>query len=246
MKHVLLLAFLGSWLGCSSSGGTETDNPASPLSGFASSGCKSKTLAPGQQALVVASDAEGLQCVEWETNASGTLQLRLLNFPEPCGETYQGRATLGSDGMLELSVYKDVCAVAKCGICVFDFDFELSVALDTALDLRIGTAACESAPVMFNDELSLPLDQQSSGVLCRPLERGALEWHARSRGSCGERNMPCGDCESADMTTCAPDLLCTELSPTDARCLSACESSDDCPGGLTTCRDGVCQASTSF
>ena len=246
MRHMMLLAFLGSWVGCSSTGGTETDNPASPLESFSSSGCKTKALAPGQQALIVASDAEGLQCVEWQRTAEGSLQLRLHNFPEPCGETYLGRAAFASDGALELSVYKDVCAVAKCGTCLFDFDFEVDVRGDAPLELRIGAAACESQPVMFDEQLTLPSDAEASGVVCRPIERGPLEWDARSRDVCGERNMPCGDCQSVDATSCAAGLVCSELGAGDSRCLESCEVDDDCAGGLTRCQDGVCQAAAAF
>lgn len=246
MRHVLLLAFLGSWMGCASTGGTETDNPASPLLGFNGSDCKTKALDPGQQALVLASDADGLQCVEWQRSAEGTLALRLLNFPEPCADEYLGRAQLGSDGALELSVYKNICAAAKCGTCLFDFEFQVEVSLDGPLELRIGVAACESQPVMFKDELTLPTDTELTGVVCRALERDALDWDARTRGVCGERNMPCGDCQSVDTTSCAAGLVCSELGAADSRCLESCESDDDCAGGLTRCLDGVCQAEAGF
>jgi hypothetical protein len=99
---------------------------------------------------------------------------------------------------------------------------------------------------MFKDELTLPTDSEPTGIVCRPLERGALEWHARSRGVCGERNMPCGDCESVDTTSCAAGLVCSELSATDSRCLESCESDDDCTGGLARCQDGACQAEAAF
>ncbi len=70
--------------------------------------------------------------------------------------------------------------------------------------------------------------------------------YGRARGSCGQRNMPCGDCNGLDLTSCDADLQCTELSPGDARCLVPCESDADCVGGLTTCQEGVCQPLSSF
>jgi hypothetical protein len=196
---------------------------------------------------VLESDAEGLTCVEWSRDDSGALDLKLHNFGEPCGETYLGRAGIAGDGALELSVYKDTCAVAKCGSCVFDFDFELQNIDDAApLKLRIGSSACESQPALYEDELELPLDREGAGIVCRRMERGALEWYARGRSSCGGANMPCAPCDSAGATTCAEGLLCTELGPSDSRCLVSCETSADCPAGLTTCTDGVCQASEAW
>jgi hypothetical protein len=244
MKQNIVWALLASLASCA--GGTETDNPAT-LKDFSSSSCKSRAGDPGQQALVAESDAEGLQCIEWLTNASGSVTLRLLNFPEPCGDDYQGSANLTQDGTLELAVHKGSCEVFRCGTCVFDFQFEVSsVAQDRALSLRTGSAVCKSEPTTFDDTVSLPIDQQPSGVVCRYLERNAVEQYGRARGNCGERNMPCGSCTGTDTQTCAADLTCTAVADNDSRCLSACTTDDDCTGGTTTCQDGACQANASW
>src|SRR5688572_9152975 len=116
MKHVIVSAFLASVVSCSGSG-TETDNPASPLNDFSSSGCKNEELGPGQQALERETDAEGLSCVEWTRGTQGTLDLKLYNFSEPCAETYLGKAAFNATGALEVSVYQATCSVAKCGLC---------------------------------------------------------------------------------------------------------------------------------
>ncbi len=230
----------------SCAGGTETDNPATTLSDFASSACKNRDLDDGQRGLALASDAEGLQCVSWDVTERGVLAVRLLNFSEPCGQTYFGRAGI-ADGALELSVYKDTCAVLRCGACLFDFDFEVSGApSDAPLRLKLGSAVCETQPTDFLDEVILPLDDQPSGIRCRPLERSTVERYGRERGACGERNMPCGDCQSVDLTSCRPGLTCSEVAEGDSRCLAACESEDDCQGGLTTCTQGLCQPEASF
>lgn len=246
MKHVAIWAFLAMVAGCAG-GGTETDNPASPLKDFTASGCKNREPTGNPQALVLASDADGLQCVEWETNGSGTLTLRLLNFPEPCGNAYLGSAAQAADGALELSVHKDTCAALKCGLCVFDFEYELSgIASDAPLPLRLGSAACASEPATFSDELTLPLPEQPNGILCRYLERSALEWYSRGRSSCSQRNMPCGACDSADQTTCNDGLACSAIADGDSRCLQTCAGDEDCRGGLGSCTDGVCQVSAGF
>jgi hypothetical protein len=201
----------------------------------------------GQQALVLASDAEGLQCVEWAAGSAGSLVLNLLNFPEPCGNAYLGAASPGEDGGLLLSVHKDTCQVFRCGTCVYDFEFTLQ-GIDTAHDLplQIGSAVCESEPVSYGDELTLPLADHAEGTVCRYLELNALAQYGRERGTCGQRNLPCGDCNGTDTTSCDSGLTCTEVAAGDSRCLQDCTSDDDCAGGLTTCHDGVCQAANDW
>jgi hypothetical protein len=247
MKHVIVLAFLASVVSCAGSG-TETDNPAAPLKDFSSSACKNHETSPAQQALVRESDAEGLTCVEWARGSEGELDLKLRNFSKPCAESYLGKASFDGDGELQVSVYQDTCAVAKCGMCVFDFHYQLqNVTADEPLRLRIGSAVCESQPTTFADELTLPIDTEESGVVCRSLDRSGLEWYARGRSVCGSANMPCGaTCDGADQTTCGAGLTCTELAGNDSRCLTDCTTDDDCPSGLTTCLDGVCQAASSW
>lgn len=247
MKHVIALLLTGLVVASCAGSGTETDNPATPLKQFDSSGCKSKEMAPAQQALVLESEVDGLTCVEWTRDEAGSLDLKLHNFGEPCGETYLGRASVTADGTLELSVYKDTCSVFKCGLCVFDFDFELqNIDVSAPLRLRIGSSACESQPATYEDELELPIDSQESGVVCRSMEQGALGWYARGLDKCGQANMPCGSCDAPGATDCGEGLVCTELSQYDARCLVSCASNDDCPAGLTTCEGGVCQAAASW
>ena len=243
MKARYFLAFLAVAVSCA--GGSDTGNPAT-LKGFSASECKTTELTPGQQALAVASDADGLQCVEWSTQGDGALLLRLLNFPEPCGKSYAGAAALG-DGKLSVSVYKDTCEVYRCGSCLFDFEFQLQgVDIERDWPLRIGSAVCETQPTDYGEELTLPLKKQENGRFCRYVPRSAVEQYGRSHASCGERNMPCGNCDGTDTASCAAGLACTEVAEGDARCLEACESDDDCTGGLTSCVDGLCQADTGW
>lgn len=248
MKHVIAWAFLASVVSCSGSG-TETDNPASPLEDFSASTCKTKQESPGQQALIAQSEADGLTCVEWQRGAGGALDLTLYNISEPCSyDEHFGKAELASDGTLVASVYKSTCNVAKCGLCLFDYHFQLQgMSADAPLPLRFGTAVCESQPTMYEDELTLPVDTEESGIICRALESGAVAEFARSKSSCGSVNMPCGPtCDGPGRTSCDAGLTCTELASNDARCLSDCESDEDCPAGLTSCVAGVCQAAKSW
>ena len=233
-----------AWLtasACGAAGGTETDNPAATLKDFSSSACKNRELNEGQQGLALESNTDGLQCVAWQAEGDA-LTVQLANFPEPCGDRYLGKAEAASDA-LRLSVYKDTCTVLRCGTCVFDFNFTLrGVSRSAPLRLELGSAVCETEPTSFSDQVTLPLDEQASGVVCRPLRRNVAEQYGSERDACGQLNMPCGDCQSADMTSCAAGLSCTDIGDGDYRCLGPCEADDECVGGLTSCDAGLCRA----
>lgn len=244
MKYMLVWSLLGSLIGCSSTGGTETDNPASPIKDFSSSGCKSKDSTGNAGALVLVSEVAGLECVEWEVQASGELRVLLHNFSEACAEGYEGKAALTDDG-LDLSVNQTTCDVAKCFRCLYDFDYRLSgVPTDAPLELRLGWALCESEPTTWRETLTLPLDEEPTGIVCKSAEMVPLLTHASNHGSCGERNMPCGDC-AEDSSVCDDGLVCTEFTEQDSRCLQSCETTVDCVANLT-CEEGVCRAPASF
>lgn len=242
MKQQAALAIVfGVFSLVSCAGGTETDNPAVSLKDFSSSNCKNRDVDGGPQGLRLERSPDGLQCVTW-TSESGALRVQLLNFPEPCGDRYLGAARLDGDA-LTLSVYKDSCQVFRCGTCVFDFDFEVQgLAAGRDLPLELGSAVCETEPTTFEDELTLPLNEQPSGAACRYLERSAAEQYGRERGACGVANMPCGDCMSADQTSCEAGTTCTVVGDGDSRCLTPCESDDDCVSGVTACSSGFCRA----
>lgn len=245
MKHFWLGALWVALVGCSA-GGTETDNPDSVLKDFSSSTCKSRP-STSPQALVLASGLDGLQCVQWELSQTGSLELALVNFPLACADRYRGKAEREPDGTLALSSYKDQCSTAACGSCLFDLSYELAGTFEAApLKLRIGSAACETAPTEWGEELELPLAQQSSGILCRYLDAGPLFWFAATRGTCGEPNMPCGDCSSDQQSSCTAGASCVALSEDDSRCLVSCETDLDCVPGATTCQAGSCQAKVSW
>src|SRR5688572_11794500 len=124
MRHSGVWVFLAGGLSVMScAGGTETDNPAT-LKDFSSSGCKNDQPNPGRQELVLEADADGLQCIAWVFTGD-TLEIELINFPERCADRYLGKASLTTD-TLELSVYNNLCAVAACGSCVFDFAYAVS------------------------------------------------------------------------------------------------------------------------
>lgn len=245
MKYVIACVFSFGALCCAGSG-TETDNPSSPIKSFSSTACKSKPPAASPQALTRESDVNGLTCVEWAQSATGTLDLKLYNWTLACTDGYESEASLSADGSLELRLFTQRCAVAACGSCVYDFHYELSnVPKDAPLSLRVGSAVCRSEPTEIRDELTLPLDSEPNGVVCRRLDAGGLFWYALKSEGCGKRDMPCGDCGGIDELSCDEGLSCFELAEGDSRCLAPCTDDDEC-GALERCEDGLCLAPASW
>lgn len=238
MKRILAWGFWVSVAACSSSGGTETDNPAQLLKDFSASECKSGDDGAAS-ALTLTSEVAGLQCVEWEAQLSGDLRVVLHNFTELCAKGYDGKAT-AKEGSLELSFFSTSCTTAKCD-CLYDYDYTVSgITIDEPLELKIGTALCASEPPTFEHTLTLPLDEQPSGIVCKPAVSYTLRSFAESHNACGQANMPCGQCDGAERS-CGDGLVCTELSEFDSRCLSTCETDADCPFNLS-CEAGGCSA----
>jgi hypothetical protein len=246
-KRTLMLSFTACvYLACA---GTETDNPANPtLEKFESSQCKKQPDGQGgQQPLILASSANGLQCFEWEQTGSDSVTLRLLNFDQGCVLSWKGAATY-TDGKVDLALTNERCSVARCGSCLYDFTFDLKgVALNAALPVRVGFAACADEAVNWKHTALLPVADAPSGVLCRYAERGALIWQAQAKDTCQSANMPCGEHCETSTTTCNAGLSCVAVDgANDQRCLPNCSSDNDCTAGLTTCRDGLCRIANSW
>ncbi|HVJ19816.1 MAG TPA: hypothetical protein VM686_30580, partial [Polyangiaceae bacterium] len=249
-KKFLALVTVGLWAGCN---GTETDNPietdSGPLVHFEGSGCKTAMPEdPGQQPLLVSSDADGLQCFSWERGDDDSLVIRLLNFDSGCGVTWEeGEATLADDGALELVALNPSCLIAACGSCLYDLDFELTgVSWSEPLPVRVALKTCPKDETEFDAEVVLPIDDTASGNLCRPIPGGPLFWYAMKAGRAGEVNMPCNTDGMAGEPLCEEGTTCVELGTDDTRCLETCSADADCTSSLMTCQDGACRSATSF
>jgi len=247
MKNLWALVMVGVSTSC---GGTETDNPVDaeggPLVHFEDSACKrGAPMDPGEQPLVVSEDAEGWQCFAWERGVGDALALRLLNFDGTCVQGWDGEARRADDGALELVIVNTSCNVASCGSCLYDFDYELSVADEQELPVRVAMKNCGKDETIWTYEVNLPLEEASSGSLCRPIPSGPLGWYALTTDRCGTYNMPCGE-ECQGSSGCDAGLTCTALGEEDLRCLEACSADDDCSSPLTSCQDQVCLPTDTF
>jgi hypothetical protein len=232
-------------------GGTETGNPASPagpLTHFESSACKTDANAESgsngqtQQALVVASSYDGLQCIEWEHGASaGDITLRLINFPGGCSVKWDGKATVDAPGTVDLELVNTGCTVARCGTCLYDATYDLTGITNAAsLGVRIGYVDCPTmGDVRWQFETTLAMGTSPSGITCRYAPLNSV----LSSKACGGPNLLCGGASGiCNSTPCPGDLVCAPVSADDQRCLAACTTDGDCsPAGTLTCVAGLCR-----
>jgi len=180
------------WALVASCTGTETTNP---LTKFDGSGCQ-EHMEDDEAALaalpLTAADDAGTaiggseigateQCVVYSLHED-VLRVGLENFPGPCGIDWLGRAsfegpTLVLQGMADVS---EGCAVARCGGCTYDLDFEVSgVDPEAELPLRTEIGECSDPSIELTkniETLSVPLDAHVSGTLCRAADAG---WQLR-------------------------------------------------------------------
>jgi hypothetical protein len=245
--------------------GTETQNPVSPLLSFKGSPCKKEAnqasgtgTATAAQALVsidYSPETAGLQCIAWEAVGTDKLKIDLYNFEGACGAQWTGKAAIENDGGLGLSLVNPECMIASCGWCIYDWSFEVEgVDLGRPLTVGVGIDTCPGEQAIRNATATLPVDAQSSGILCNYANFNALGWQALSLKTCGTLAMPCNGtsmCQSYPVTTdltCQGDLVCSDNGNADERiCAKPCSVDDDCGTlGVLECRDGLCRPKNNW
>lgn len=257
-SRLLVLASVGV-IGAAAAceGGTETDNPRKDgtLVAFDASACKKEAAAESgrsQEALVTASDYDGLRCVEWEKQTNGELTVRLLNVNGGCSVPWEGDARVRDDATLELTLVNPSCAIARCGWCIYDFAFTLRGAPPPAgLPIEVGQVACPGEDPEWDPTIVLPDAAGDSGILCRYANQFAYDQQLSEQDRCGSKFGTCGDqggfCASGGgPIACRDNLVC---SPADdaSRCLEPCTTDADCtPQAVSACIDGICRLSATY
>jgi hypothetical protein len=236
-------------------GGTETDNPRKDgdLVAFDASACKThpaEKSGQSSEALVVASEFDGLSCLEWETQSDGVVTFRVLNLNGGCSVPWTGDAVVEADGSLVLLLTNPMCAVAACGWCLYDFQFDVrNVPPVSGLPVRIGTIACPGEAPSFDNELTLPEDAGAAGILCRYTNQYAYDQLLGEQDRCGSQYGTCGQAGGfcgSEPTKCRDDLVCVAADEAE-RCLRPCSSNDDCsPRDVSACVDGICRLSATY
>jgi hypothetical protein len=237
-------------------GGTETDNPhkSGDLVAFDASACKTEaaeTSGKSFEAVVATSEYDGLTCLEWETKSGGVVSFRVLNLNGGCSVTWSGDAVVRADGSLELLLTNTKCAVAACGWCLYDFQFDVrNVPPLSGLPVRIGTIGCPGETPTFDHELSLPADAGPSGILCRYTNVSAYDQLLVEHDRCGSQFGSCRDqdgfCKTDGAPECREGLVCTPAADSE-RCLTPCTSDYDCsPGEVSACVDGICRLTATY
>ena len=249
------VGIIGTVAACA--GGTETGNPGKDgtLVAFDASACKEEAPVESgrsQEALVTASEYDGLRCVEWDKGGDGELTVRLLNVNGGCSVPWKGEAGVRDDGTLELRLVNPMCAVALCGWCIYDFTFTLRGAPAPAeLPIEVGQVACPGKEPEWDPVIVLPADAGDSGVLCRYANQFAYDQQLGEQDRCGSKFGTCGDaggfCNSGTgPTACRDNLVCTAADDAN-RCLEPCTTDADCsPQAVSACIDGICRLSATY
>jgi len=258
-------------LSCS---GTETSNPTDPgqptLSGFVGGACKKEaptspsmqsaqysraeigSVSQGLDVTALAGETEGLKCVAWETTAPDTLSVALINFDGACGAQWTGSAKGDAHG-LTLGLTNPQCMIAACGICIYDWTFELRLAKPTApLPVTVQIDTCPGTQPVASQTLTVPADTTPKGIVCKYASFDALGWQAMALGTCGAVGMPCngagGMCPASATSPCNAGLTCTDGEAAGKTiCAKSCTVEADCgTSGAQTCTGGLCRPKTPW
>lgn len=185
----------------------------------------------------------GLECVAWDFQV-GDVVIDLINRPADCGFSGDDpEDTLWSPSVRQLSanqieydVQWNIGFANACEGCWHDFSVRLSdVELEKRVRIDVATRSCNAKDCPWQRD-SLRADEPS-GIRCR---------YVNDAGSFGE-DWGKLRCHPFTGGTCDRALVATELPDGSTRCLSSCESDDDCSlSELEICRDGVCQLSDAW
>lgn len=264
MKHAAWATMICGLIAYSCAG-TETQNPGDPLKSFKDSGCKKEKqglpeadvvrLGEGLVSTDYSGDTAGLNCIAWEVLDNNRTKVDLYNFHGACGAEWTGKAKIGEDGDLQLSLVNPECLIARCGWCIYDWSFEV-VGLDTSkpLPLSLGIDTCPGEQPIEKAIATLPVNAKPSGILCNYAHFGALGWQAQALSECGKVGMPCTGTSmcttstAATELTCADDLVCTDNGNPDERiCAKPCTADADCgTKGVLGCAEGLCRPKNNW
>lgn len=237
VRRTALCGLLLSLPMCASDG-TETDNP---VIDFEATECKTHSTA-----LTLSSEYDGLYCYAWQTLDDGALSIDVTNFMGGCYVFWDLGASRVDGSRIDLGVANNSCQIAGCGACPYDFSFKVE-GVDTSqpATVQLHEYDCKGdGDAQVEPEIMLPLDERAQGMLCRTQGSGIYE------AGCGRAHLPpCdesgdfGECEDG----CGEGLVCVDSEErTGDRCLTACESDDDCPLEVESCQDGACQLRETF
>jgi len=223
------------------------DNDADALAGFNGSACKSHSVkGSGRSTVALApgnAELDGLQCISWTSQGNGSFLFDLVNFPGACGAEWSGKATT-APGVLDLLIENPDCLLADCGICTYDWSFDLKgISTSGALTLNITVDECPGHMDPKKETVTIAADRLSKGILCRYLGFDALAWISR----CGGMNLLCNNSQygmcSGQGPECDAGLTCSDKAGTEKPiCLEPCGAdAGTCPlPDLLTCQNGFC------
>jgi len=249
IRSALLFAAVASAIGCGRGAGD--------LVAFDNSGCKgndgSSAAWQGLFALDSSEGFYGLSCVAWTLSSDGDLKVDMINIPAACGASYEGAATVAGPSAVELRADNPSCDIAGCGVCFYDWSFEVEgISAAAPLALTFVEDSCPDEPGEDEYPAQLPVDMRPEGTLCRWLPPmayedwgpcGTLHHMCAAPASVGEGEEGCDEGEA-----CEDGLACELPDGIDtAICLQACTTDADCPLAelsIFACVDQLCQISS--
>lgn len=232
--------------------GTETDNP---IVDYRAGECNSSVdsalsvangVARTSSALSIDDNAyRGLYCYAWEAREDGSLAIDVINYLGGCGASYELADTRIEGNEISFGVQAAGCQLGSCdSTCVYDLAFELhGVDIGAPVELQLREIACGDWDDELEPRLTLPLDTEPSGIICRTMvySAGAPQCDRAHAPPCGGDYF--GTCEDG----CGDGLICLPGDgPARDMCFTACEQDDDCPIAIESCQDGACRLRETF
>jgi hypothetical protein len=225
-------------------------------SDFSASACKkelkkglSTSSTPAHlRALKVIQDESGLaglRCVAWQRLANG-LKVDLYNFDAACGAKWTGDGAVASDGTLALNISNPSCSLTACGVCLYDWSFDLRTSAPTGASLPVTIAVLPCEKMVSGTSITMAgatwaevLGDQDQGIHCVFADYTALILQAGVTGTRGTSGMPCAGATQ----TCSEGLVCDAgAAATESLCLVPCAADADCPRTeVWSCQSGLCR-----
>ena len=162
---------------------------------------------------------------------------------------------MDSSGQLQLGLVNPQCLIANCGLCIYDWSFDVQgIGSVQNLPVTITIDTCPGQQTIKTASVELPVGTEASGIRCRYANFNALGWQALSLGTCATLGMPCAGtsmCASADTSTssrCQDSLVCTNNGdPSQEICAQDCSVDSDCDSkGVDFCQGGLCRPKNTW
>jgi hypothetical protein len=183
---------------------------------------------------------EGLRCVAWQRLAD-ELKVDLYNFVGACGAVWMGDGTVTSDGTLALDISNPSCTLTACGVCLYDWSFDLrtSVATEASAPVTVAVHPCGTTSSTAESTWTEMIGDKDQGIHCVFADYNAVSLQAGNTGTRGTFGMPCVGAAQ----TCSEGLICAiGAAANENLCLVPCTTDANCPRtDVWSCQSSLCR-----